>query len=432
MKDAESETVVSNNEDEMFPIPAIKVDDEQAPESFGATPDGGIRAWLVVAGAFFILCSTLGYANSFGVFQEYYLAHQLHDRPPDDIAWIGSLATFLQLSAGAISGPLFDRYGSWILRPAAILYIFSVMMVSICREYWHFMLTQGVVIGMLMALFLVPAIAAVSQYFDKRRATALGITVSGSSVGGVIFPIALSKMLNDSSLGFGWSIRIMGFAVLPGLVFSCITVRTRLPPRTTGFFVKAAFKDVKYVLLIIGASFVFIGFSTPIWFLPTYAVSRGMDTTLASYMLAIINGASALGRIIPGVLADKFGRINILGIGSIVTGVIVSCMNETESTAALVVFSVAFGFSSGTIMSGIAAAFSVCAKDHRDIGTYLGMGMAISSVAILIGPPVNGALVAKYHGFFEACIFSGIMCLVGGFIVFGSKMTTSQGIFGKV
>lgn len=117
MKDAESETVVSNNEDEMFPIPAIKVDDEQTPESFGATPDGGIRAWLVVAGAFFILCSTLGYANSFGVFQEYYLAHQLHDRPPDDIAWIGSLATFLQLSAGAISGPLFDRYGSWVCLP---------------------------------------------------------------------------------------------------------------------------------------------------------------------------------------------------------------------------------------------------------------------------------------------------------------------------
>ncbi|KLJ12491.1 hypothetical protein EMPG_12484 [Blastomyces silverae] len=432
MKDAESETGTSANEQSNSQMQAIKADEEQAPQSFGKAPDGGIRAWLVVAGAFFILFSTLGYVNSFGVFQEYYLSHQLREQSPDNIAWIGSLSMFLQLSTGAIAGPLFDRYGTWLLRPAAFLFIFATMMVSICREYWHFMLTQGVVMGVLMALFLVPAMAAVSQHFDKHRAAALGITVSGSSIGGVIFPIALSKMLNGSTLGFGWSIRIMGFVMLPGLIFSCVTVKTRLPPRTTSFFVRAAFKDVKYLLLIAAMAFLFIGFSTPIFFIPSYAVTRGVDATLASYMVAIINGASAFGRIIPGILADKFGRLNVLAIGSLATGVIVSCMNEARSTTALIIFSVAFGFSSGTIVSGIAAAFSVCAKDHRDIGTYLGMGMAISSVAVLIGPPVNGALVDKYHGFFEASIFSGIMCLVGGFIVLGCKLTTAQGILGKI
>lgn len=286
--------------------------------------------------------------------------------------------------------------------------------------------------GVLMALFMVPAMAAVSQYFDKHRAAALGVAVSGSSIGGIVFPIALSRMLNGSSLGFGWSIRIIGFGVLPVLAFSCLTIKTRLPPRTTTFFIRAAFKDVKFILLIAATAFLFIGFSTPIFFLPTYAVTRGVDATLASYMLAIINGASAFGRIIPGVLADKLGRLNVLGIGAIVTGITVSCMNEAKSTVALIVFSVAFGFSSGTIVSGIAAAFSLCANDPRDIGTYMGMGMAIASITALIGPPINGALVGKYDGFYEACIFSGIMCLVGGFIVLGSKMTTAQGILGKI
>ena len=77
-------------------------------------PDGGLRAWLVAIGAACIFFSTLGFANSFGIFQEYYLQHQLNDKSPDDVAWIGSLSAFLQFAAGAIGGPLFDRFGAWV------------------------------------------------------------------------------------------------------------------------------------------------------------------------------------------------------------------------------------------------------------------------------------------------------------------------------
>ena len=76
--------------------------------------DGGIQAWLVAAGGACIFFSTLGFANSFGVFEEYYLTHQLNDKSADDVAWIGSLAAFLQFAAGVIGGPLFDRYGAWV------------------------------------------------------------------------------------------------------------------------------------------------------------------------------------------------------------------------------------------------------------------------------------------------------------------------------
>lgn len=77
-------------------------------------PDGGSRAWLVAAGAGFISFSSLGYSNSVGVFQEYYLSHQLKGQSPDDVAWIGSTAAFLQFIIGAVSGPLFDRYGALV------------------------------------------------------------------------------------------------------------------------------------------------------------------------------------------------------------------------------------------------------------------------------------------------------------------------------
>ena len=81
------------------------------PATFGPAPDGGLKAWLVATGGFSIFFCCLGFANSFGAFEEYYLTHQLRDESPDNIAWIGSVSTFLQFAVGMIAGPLFDRYG---------------------------------------------------------------------------------------------------------------------------------------------------------------------------------------------------------------------------------------------------------------------------------------------------------------------------------
>lgn len=74
-------------------------------------PEGGTRAWLVAAGSASIFFSTLGFANSFGTFEEYYIDHELQGESASKIAWIGSLASFLQFFTGMLGGPLFDRYG---------------------------------------------------------------------------------------------------------------------------------------------------------------------------------------------------------------------------------------------------------------------------------------------------------------------------------
>ncbi|KAF5254869.1 hypothetical protein FANTH_365 [Fusarium anthophilum] len=389
----------------------------QDPLNLSPAPDGGLQAWLVAAGSACIFFSCLGFANSFGVLQEYYMTHQLQGHSEDAIAWIGSISTFIQFA---------------VLRPAAVTYIFATMMTSLCTGYWHFMLAQGILMGTAMAFLQIPAFAAVSQYFDKKRAAAFGITVSGSSIGGVVFPIALSKMLNDSSLGFGWSIRIMGFVMIPLMSFSCMVVRPRLPSRKTSFFLIEPFKNSLYLLVIGSLFFLFIGMFAPLFFIPTYAVSRGVNPTLASYLLAITNAASTFGRIIPGILADKYGRLNMYSLGGLSTGVVILCMNEAKSTAALVVYALVFGFCSGTIISGVSAVFTLVSKDPRNNGTYMGMGLAVSSFAALIGPPVNGVLVSKYGGFFQVSVFSGVMCLFGGCLATVAKMWTEKGIFGRI
>ncbi|OBT63713.1 hypothetical protein VE03_06181 [Pseudogymnoascus sp. 23342-1-I1] len=377
-----------------------------SPDSDEPAPDGGARAWIVAAGGAAILFSCLGFSNSFGAFEQYYLTHQLQGHSPDKIAWIVSISAYLQFGAGMVGGRcLIDTARGQIMQPAAVVYVFAVMMLSLCKEYWQIMLVQGVLMGVAMGFLQFPAFAAVSQYFDKKRAAALGIVVSGSSIGGVVIPIAISKMLNSSSLGFGWS---------------------------TAFSLARAYTEIIFVLLMVSMFFMFIGMLTPLFYLPTYAVSRGMDPTLAGYLLAIVNASSTFGRIIPGVLADKYGRLNVFALGGISTGIAIFCMNSAETNGALIGYGVVFGFTSGTIISGLSACISLCAKDPREIGMYMGMGMSLSSLGGLIGPPVNGVFVDHYGGFFEACMFSGAICLFGGLIAVFIKFATPEGSFGRV
>jgi hypothetical protein len=81
-------------------------------DTYGPAPEGGTKAWLNAACGFYIFFCCLGFTSCFGVLQEYYSTHQLRNHTPDDIAWIGSLTSFIQFGGGGISGPLFDRYGA--------------------------------------------------------------------------------------------------------------------------------------------------------------------------------------------------------------------------------------------------------------------------------------------------------------------------------
>ncbi|OAQ96528.1 hypothetical protein LLEC1_03089 [Akanthomyces lecanii] len=373
-------------------------------------PDGGLRAWLVVAGGASIFFCCLGFGNSFGTFEAYYLAHQLQGQSPDNIAWIGSVSAFLPFATGVLGGPLFDRYGANVVRPGTILYVFAMMMLSLCKEYWQIMLVQGILMGISMAFLQFPAFAAAAHYFKQKRAAALGVMVAGSSIGGVVMPIVLSKLLNSSSLGFGWSVRVIGFLIMPFMLFACVT---------------------RFVLFCTSFFFILVGMFTPIFFLPTYALRHGMGATLAGYLPAILNAASTFGRIIPGILADKYGPINIFGLGAVTTGIVIFCFNKASSNASIIVYAVAFGFVSGTIVSGASAAISLFAKDARDVGTYMGMGMALASFGVLVGPPVNGAFVRSYGGFLEMSVFSGALCLFGGLLALSVKLMMPQGILGR-
>jgi MFS family permease len=120
-----------------------------------------------------------------------------------------------------------------------VLSVFGLMMTSLCHKYYQFFLAQGVVTGMglsivyphVLALSKISfqiSILCVNTWFLKKRGLAVGIAVSGSSLGGVCFPIMLRRLF--SSVGFGWGVRAVAFLILGCLVIANLLIRSRLPP----------------------------------------------------------------------------------------------------------------------------------------------------------------------------------------------------------
>lgn len=293
------------------------------------------------------------------------------------------------------------------------------------------MLVQGILMGIVQGFIQIPAFAAVAQYFDKRRAAALGLAVAGSSIGGIVMPLILSKMLNNSSISFAWSVRIIGFIVLFFMAFACMAVKPRVPSRKTGLFLIDPWKRARFVMFIVALLVIFVGMFTPTFYLSTYATTQGMSSVLAGYLIAIVNATSTFGRIVPGILADKYGNLNTFAIGGISTGIIVFCMTTATSNAGLIIYAAFFGLGSGTIMSGAAASLSRCADDPSEVGTYMGMGMAVAGIGALIGPPINGAIVQATGDYFAVCMFSGSIAVAGGIFAFSIKITDENGLWGR-
>lgn len=62
-----------------------------SPSAVNNFPDGGLKAWTTVVGAFLALFCTFGQMYNFGTFQLWYSEHQLQGMPPSTISWIGSI-----------------------------------------------------------------------------------------------------------------------------------------------------------------------------------------------------------------------------------------------------------------------------------------------------------------------------------------------------
>jgi MFS family permease len=254
-------------------------------------PDGGLEAWLVVLGCWCALFCSFGWINCIGIFQEYYQQNQLRAYSPSTVSWISSMETFCMFFGGPVFGKVFDNYGPrWLLFCGTIAHVFGLMMTSLSTEYYQFFLSQGVVSAFGASAVFYAAMNCIGTWFFHRRATAFGIMASGSSLGGVILPIMVTKLIPE--IGFPWAMRSAAFTLLGMLIIANLTVKSRLKPRPKPLIIMEfirPFGDITFLLVTLGSWFFFFGMFLPFTYIILQAQADGMSVNLSNYLIPILN-----------------------------------------------------------------------------------------------------------------------------------------------
>ncbi|KAJ3578526.1 hypothetical protein NPX13_g2035 [Xylaria arbuscula] len=413
------------------------------------------RSWLAVGGSFLGLYCTVGYFNAFGVYQEYYRNGLLKDYSQSDISWIGSVAIFLLYIGSPISGILVDRIGpTKLLIIGSVGELVAVFLSSLCSQYYQLFLSQAVLLGASTSLTLTPITAVISRRMPHRRGFALGIAIGGSSIGGIIWPIMLQQLLYVRGVSFGWTQRAVGFTMLPLVLITCVTVvdvnkepskpnpsvsdaseggtadgsdepTVEEKPRVERT-VLGMFKNLAFTLLCLGLALTYLGLFTPFFYISTYAISKGVSPATAFYLISAINAASFFGRTVPGHFADHYGYFNVLTLSVLSAGIIAFTWTAAYNLPGMIVWSIAYGFTSGAVISLQGACAGKISKPEQQ-GTALGLLLGSISVTALVGTPISGQVLLR-GGFLGLGIWTGVTLLTGGLVLMAARLKLSSKI----
>ena len=117
--------------------------------------------------------------------------------------------------------------------------------------------------------------------------------VTGSSVGGVIFPIMISRMVQ--SAGYPWTIRTAAFIILGLQVIAILTVRPRtkpVPKKLPAGRLAAPFTEFPFFILLLGIFVLTYGIFIPIEYLAVQGSQEAHESEqMAQYLVSIFNAA---------------------------------------------------------------------------------------------------------------------------------------------
>ncbi|KAI1879276.1 hypothetical protein JX265_002230 [Neoarthrinium moseri] len=400
-----------------------QTDLECAPEGIDGPPDGGAVAWTQVLLMHIVFFNTWGVANGYGVFQTYYT--QALGQSESAISWIGSVQVFFLFSIGVGAGRLADAgYFRVTFTLGVFLQVFGIFMASLSTVYWQIILSQAVCLGIGNGLAFTPALAVTSQYFQKYRAAAVGISAAGAAVGGLVYPVLINRLIFHDNFGFPWTMRVMGFIMLATYVPCLILFKPRLPPRKTGPWIDtSAFTELPFVFFTFSMFFNFWGLYFAFFYLGTFARDQ-IGVTEPINLVMILNGVGIIGRILPTLIADRWtGLINIVIPLSFSASILVYCWAAISSEPGLYAFAVIYGLIAAALQALLPATCTTMTPEPSKTGTRVGMILGFVSLANVTGPALCGALIQRQSGsYLGAQAFSASSILLGAFMAVAARV----------
>ncbi|KAI0130230.1 MFS transporter [Xylariales sp. AK1849] len=424
---------------------------------------------------------TKGYDFSTNNLVYYYHDVMLKDASSQQLGWITTIAVFLIFAGGVPIGHLVDLYGTRpVVGPFAALGVLSLGLLSLCTQYWQVILCQGVLLGLACGGTTLPAVVCVTQWFSTRRGLAVGLASCGSSFGGLIFPIMISRLIDTQ--GFAASVRWSTLVVGIGMVVGVTCCEGPFPPKkaqdkaraeaeqesrvesttTTGGKPEDVEKgdalsgtigqtsnqqqltaldspepqkshtslrnyNLAWLLFFGGTFFCTSTLLAPFNYLPEMAAGSGMDVNLAQYTLAVANGGSTIGRVLPGYLSDHLGQFNVMVMVTVLSTVamlgIWLPLYYHPSDGGIMFFAAFYGFVSGGYTSLLSpCVVSLANENLADLGVKFGVGCLCLALGALIGIPIVGAVRDNTGSFAGLIGLSGAAMAVGAALMLSTRV----------
>jgi MFS family permease len=267
----------------------------------------------------------------------------------------------------------------------------------------------------------------------------MGIILSGTGVGGLIWAPAIHAM-NDS-IGFRNALRLSG-CLSGGLIMGASivldwdpTTKVRLEaerlrqPKDKFWQVPLIdwriAKSRTFALQLLGSSLQSAAYYTPVFFFSTYARTLGFSSATGANFIAVNNACNAIGKIIIGLIADRYGRLNTLLVTTAISAI--ACFafwlpsslsdNNDTSRGLFIIYSILYGLFASAFVSLFPTSLVELFGPAHFAGVNGALYMA-RGLATLVGTPTAGLLIRSSSGgqmpdsYWRTTLLVG--CLLGG------------------
>jgi MFS family permease len=393
-----------------------------------------LRAWFVVLSLFMSLFLVFGASvESFGVFVPYLLRHFGWSRTEMSLAFTATAS--VAGVAGLFIGWLLDRVeAAIVLSVSAALSGLAFIAASQANSYGFFIasyLVLGVGVG---GCTMMTCSVVVANWFGERRGLAMGITMMGTSFGGMMLVPAVDYAIRSGGWRFGYQVVAapIFLILLPLLIFvvrgkppAAPMRRSQTAPPVEGLELGDALRTRSFWLLSFAYFiYAFVAGSMVVHVI-VHLIGIGYKPSSAALTMSVIFLCASIGKIAFGVLADKVGGRTALLVDFVLESLGILLILGAHSPALLLGFAVLFGLTFEAQLA-LCPLVTVESLGLRSFGAISGAEFLFVTTGAAIGPVVSGRIFDVSHSYQEAFVLFVAMLIVGGLAATGCVPLSSE------
>lgn len=361
--------------------------------------------WVIVAAGGLLGCMAIGSMFTLPVF-----IGPISKETGWSVTGISTAMTigFLAMAFGSMAlGSLSDRIGARpVVLGGTLALVAALALASLAPSLIAFQLVFGLVIGLAASAILPPMMASVMGWFDTQR----GLAVSLVSAGMGMAPMTVSPFAAWLVSEYDWRLSMQVIAGLAAVTMIPTAFLIRQPPQApagagpqamiapepqAGMSVAQALRSPQFIVLMLTNFFCCATHSGPIFHTVGYAVSCGIPLVLAVTIYSVEGLAGLGGRVVFGLLGDRFGAKNILVLGLLAQAIAAFAYFFVRELAAFYTVAAIFGF----IYAGVMPLYAVLARENfpqRMMGTIIGGTSMAGGLGMALGPWAGGLIYDTY------------------------------------